>query len=135
MLHCVYDQVNEGVVQVQCDKVLDAVETKLPDVHAHLDGARADVLAFATFPKALWRRVWSINPNERLNRENCRRTDVVGILPDRNSVIRLVGAVLTEQNDKSIEGRRNFALNVRARARTPKPEAPATDALENQAVA
>jgi len=69
MLHSVYDQVDQEAVQAQFDKLLDAVETKLPDVHAHLDAARADVLAFATFPKGLWRQVWSNNPNERLKRD------------------------------------------------------------------
>jgi transposase-like protein len=135
MLHSVYDQVDEAAVQAQFDKLLDAVQDKLPDVHAHLDAARADVLAFATFPKALWRQIWSNNPNERLNREIRRRTDVVGIFPDRNSVIRLVGAVLAEQHDEWAEGRRYFGLDVLTRARAPRPEAPATDALEIQAVA
>ena len=123
MLHSVYDQPTPKDVAAQFDKLLDAVTGKLPAVAEHLDGARADVLAFTAFPKDLWRQVWSNNPNERLNREIRRRTDVVGIFPDRASVIRLVGAVLAEQHDEWTEGRRYLGLELLAKARlTPVPD-------------
>jgi len=91
LLHSVYEQPDAASVHAQFDRVLDAVAEKLPRVAEHLDTARADVLAFTAFPKEIWRQIWSNNPSERLNREICRRTDVVGIFPDRDALIRLVG--------------------------------------------
>jgi transposase-like protein len=116
LLHSIYDQPDSESVHAQFDRVVDALAEKLPTVAEHLETARADILAFTAFPKEIWRQIWSNNPNERLNREIRRRTDVVGIFPDRGSIIRLVGAVLAEQHDEWTEGRRYLGLDVLARS-------------------
>jgi putative transposase len=117
LLHSVYDQPDPASVHAQFDRLVEAVTDKLPQVADHLEAARADVLAFTAFPKEIWRQIWSNNPNERLNREIRRRTDVVGIFPDRDALIRLVGAVLAEQHDEWTEGRRYLGLDVLSRSR------------------
>jgi putative transposase len=118
LLHSIYDQPDGPSVHAQFDRIVDALTEKLPAVAEHLEGARADIVAFTAFPKEIWRQIWSNNPNERLNREIRRRTDVVGIFPDRPSIIRLAGAVLAEQHDEWAEGRRYLGLDVLARAQT-----------------
>ena len=110
LLHSVYDQPDAEAVQAQFDRIVDALADKLPQVAAHLEEARAEILAFTNYPKDLWRQIWPNNPNERLNREIRRRTDVVGI-------IRLVGAVLAEQHDEWAEGRRYLGLDILAKSR------------------
>jgi transposase-like protein len=121
-------------VHAQFDRVVDALTEKLPAVAEHLETARAEILAFTGFPKEIWRQIWSNNPNERLNREIRRRTDVVGIFPDRTSIIRLVGAVLAEQHDEWAEGRRYLGLDVLARSQAVNTSQEVTDELTLQAI-
>jgi putative transposase len=117
LLHSVYDQPDADAVNAQFDRILDGLWEKLPAVAEHLEAARCDILAFTVFPREIWRQIWSNNPNERLNREIRRRTDVVGIFPNRDAITRLVGAVLAEQHDEWAEQRRYLGLEVLTKAR------------------
>jgi putative transposase len=97
-------QLERVVAQLQQGKFTDAARL--------LADAASDVLAYTAFPNDTWRSTWSNNPQERLNREIRRRTEVVGIFPNRAAVIRLVGAVLAEQHDEWAVARRYLGLDV-----------------------
>jgi putative transposase len=97
-------QLERVVEQLRAGRFGDAAEL--------LEQAAQDVLAYTGFPRDVWRKAWSNNPQERLNKEIRRRSDVVGIFPSREAVIRLVGAVLAEQHDEWAVGRRYLAIET-----------------------
>jgi putative transposase len=130
LVRTIFEQPDAGSVRAQHAQVVSALEAKFPAAAAHLDEAREDILAFAAFPREIWRQIWSNNPQERLNKEIRRRTDVVGIFPGREAILRLVGAVLAEQHDEWTEARRYMGLEILAacrKARNPAPETNDTD--------
>ncbi len=99
LVRTIFDQPDADAVRAQFQRVIATIEAKFPTAAEHLDAARDDLLAFTGFPREIWRQIWSNNPQERLNKEIRRRTDVVGIFPNRPAIIRLVGAGLAEQTD------------------------------------
>ena len=82
------------------DQVTDQLAASFPKAGPLMDTAKAEVLAFAAFPKAHWQKIWSTNPLERINKEIKRRSRVVGIFPNEASAIRLVGAILADLHDE-----------------------------------
>ena len=115
LVRTIFDQPDAAEVHAQFGRVAEALEAKLPAAAGHLSAAGADLLAFTAVPREIWRQIWSSNPQERLNRELRRRTDVVGIFPSRDAIIRLVGAVLMEQNDEWTEARRYMGPDILAK--------------------
>jgi putative transposase len=117
LVRTIFDQPDADTVRAQYDRAVAAIAERFPAAAEHLDDAREELLAFTAFPREVWRQIWSNNPQERLNKEIRRRTDVVGIFPNRAAIIRLVGAVLAEQTDEWTEGRRYMGLEILTKAR------------------
>ena len=116
MVRTIFAQPDAATVHEQHRRIVDQLEARFPEAAALLEDAATDLLAFTGFPKEHWRQLWSNNSLERLNKEIRRRTDVVGIFPDRAAVIRLVGAVLAEQNDEWAVARRYMSAESIAKA-------------------
>ncbi len=118
MVRTIFAQPDPESVWAQHRRVVDHLaDVGLVDAAEHLDQAASQILAFTGFPKAHWRQIWSNNPQERLNKEIRRRTDVVGIFPARGSIVRLTGALLAEQHDEWAIARRYMSLESLAQAR------------------
>lgn len=114
MVRRIFAQPSAEEVAAQLGRVIDQLRGRFPQVAEMLEDAAPDVTAFAAFPVEHWRQTWSNNPQERLNREIRRRTDVVGIFPDRAAVVRLVGMVLAEQHEWAV-GRRYMSAGSLAK--------------------
>jgi putative transposase len=99
-IQTIFAQPDAASVREQFDRIVTTLEGQFPDVATMLTDAKEDLLAFAAFPEAHWRKVWSSNPLERLHREIKRRTDVVGVFPNDQAVERLVTAVVVETHDE-----------------------------------
>ena len=110
LIRTIWAQPDPAAVREQLDAVADKLAPGFPVVAAMLREAREDVTAFAAFPFAHWKKIWSTNPLERVNKEIKRRSDVVGIFPNEAAVLRLAGAVLLEVHDEwAIAERRYLA--------------------------
>ena len=117
LVRTIFEQPDAEQVWAQHARVVTQLQGRFAEAAAMLVDAGGDILAFASFPTEHWSAIRSNNPQERLNKELRRRTDVVGIFPNRAAVIRLVGAVLAEQHDEWAVARRYMSADSLARAR------------------
>ncbi len=108
LIRTIFAQPDHTLATAQLRSVVDQLEPIAPAVAERLQTMEPDLLAYTAFPPGHWPKIWSNNPIERLNRELKRRTDVVGIFPNTESVIRLVGALLVEINDEMIAAERRY---------------------------
>ena len=117
MVRSIFAQPDREQVELQLRRVIEQLSERFPEAAELLEEAGPDITAFAWFPTEQWRQIWSNNPQERLNREVRRRTEVVGIFPNRAAIIRLVGAVLAERHDEWAVARRYMSQESLAKAR------------------
>jgi putative transposase len=117
LVRSIFAQPDAPTTHAQHARVIEQLAERFPAAAQMLQDAGPDILAFSSFPQPHWRQIWSNNPQERLNKEIRRRTDVVGIFPNRAAVIRLVGMVLAEQHDEWQVVRRYMSPESLAKAR------------------
>ncbi len=107
-IRTIFAQPGPAQVREQLDVIAGMLGRQFPRVEAMLRDAADDITAFAGFPLAHWKKIWSTNPLERLNKEIKRRTDVVGVFPNPEALLRLAGAVLVEAHDEWQVGERRY---------------------------
>jgi transposase-like protein len=117
LVRTIFAQPDHDSVWAQHGRVVDQLTERFAAAAELLADAAPDVFAFTAFPKEHWKQIWSNNPQERLNKELRRRTDVVGTFPNRDAVVRLVGSVLAEQHDEWAVVRRYMSSESLAKAR------------------
>lgn len=110
LVRSIFAQPDDAAVWAHHGRVVEQLQARFADAARMLDEAAGELLAFTAFPKAHWKQLWSNNPQERLNKELRRRSDTVGIFPNRAAVVRLLGAVLAEQHDEWAVCRRYLTL-------------------------
>ena len=108
LVRTIFAQPDAQAARTQLRAVAEQLSAPAEDVSQRLGSMETDLLAYTGFPAGHWSKIWSNNPIERLNRELKRRTDVVQIFPNPESVIRLVGALLVEINDEMIAAPRRY---------------------------
>ena len=135
LVRSIFAQPDAEAVWSQFRRVVDQLAERFPEAAAMLEAAGPDILAFTAFPQAHWRQIWSNNPQERLNKEVRRRTDVVGIFPNRPAAIRLIGMVLCEQHDEWQVVRRYMSAESLAKARLEVIEGEGAEEVRGELVA
>ncbi len=110
LIRPIFNAEHQGQARDRLSEAVAALDGKLPKVAALVEDAEDDLLAFYAFPAGHWRQLRSTNPLERVNREIGRRSDVVGIFPNDAALIRLAGALLLEQADEWLVGRRYLSV-------------------------
>jgi len=132
LVRSIFAQPTSKEVWAQHERVAQELEQRFPQAAEMLREAAEEVLAFTTFPESMWRQIWSNNPQERLNREIRRRSDVVGIFPNRRAIIRLIGALLGEYNDEWTVARRYMSIGALEKAQAAAGGDDSTPNLESQ---
>jgi len=135
IVRSIFAQPDAPTTHAQHARVIEQLADRFPAAAEMVADAGQDILAFTSLPQPHWRQIWSNNPQERLNKEIRRRTDVVGIFPDRSSVIRLVGMVLCEQHDEWAVVRRYMSAESLAKARLEVIDGEATEEVRGELVA